>query len=94
MNMKVIYKWQKINSKIRQINRIQIVEGAVAKSFFDRIVIWHVFHPFSELEFKKGETIHLLQLIDENWIEGEIHDQIGIFPISYIEVGSTSFCFQ
>ena len=52
------------------------------------------FYLFSELEFKKGETIHLLQLIDENWIEGEIHDQIGIFPISYIEVGNMSPCFQ
>lgn len=58
----------------------------------NRVLIY--FYLFSELEFKKGETIHLLQLIDENWIEGEIHDQIGIFPISYIEVGNMSPCFQ
>lgn len=47
----------------------------------------YAFHPQGpgELEFRKGEMIHLLQIIDENWMEGEIDGTIGIFPSSYVE---------
>lgn len=46
------------------------------------------FHPqgVGELEFKKGDTIHILQAIDQNWLEGEVHGEIGIFPCTYVEI--------
>lgn len=30
--------------------------------------------------------ITILKQVDENWYEGELDDQIGIFPSNYIEV--------
>jgi len=50
-----------------------------------RIVNLFVFF-FRELEFRKGDTIRIIQGIDENWIEGEYNGNIGIFPVSYVEV--------
>jgi len=46
------------------------------------------FHPQGpgELEFKKGEIITILAAVDENWIEGEHKGNIGIFPVSYVEL--------
>ncbi|XP_069049396.1 sorbin and SH3 domain-containing protein 2 isoform X15 [Lepisosteus oculatus] len=38
-----------------------------------------------ELTFKKGDTVYILRQIDQNWYEGELRGQVGIFPISYIE---------
>ncbi|XP_010292116.1 PREDICTED: sorbin and SH3 domain-containing protein 2 isoform X2 [Phaethon lepturus] len=38
-----------------------------------------------ELSFKKGDTVHILRKIDQNWYEGEHHGRVGIFPISYVE---------
>ena len=53
--------------------------------------ILFLFH--SELEFRKGDTIRILQGIDENWIEGEYDGNIGIFPVSYVEVRRCFFLF-
>ncbi|XP_066932495.1 sorbin and SH3 domain-containing protein 1 homolog isoform X2 [Clytia hemisphaerica] len=46
------------------------------------------FHPQGpgELEFRKGDTVRIIQSIDENWIEGEYEGNIGIFPVSYVEL--------
>jgi len=46
------------------------------------------FHPQGpgELEFRKGDTIRILQGIDDNWIEGEHEGNVGIFPVSYVEL--------
>ena len=30
--------------------------------------------------------ITILKRVDDNWYEGELNDQIGIFPTNYIEV--------
>ncbi|XP_070355972.1 sorbin and SH3 domain-containing protein 2 isoform X10 [Equus asinus] len=38
-----------------------------------------------ELSFKKGDTVYILRMIDQNWYEGEHHGRVGIFPISYVE---------
>ncbi len=39
-----------------------------------------------ELSFKKGDAVNIIRQIDSNWYEGEHRGQIGIFPISYVEV--------
>ncbi len=45
-----------------------------------------------ELNFSAGVSILLLRRIDENWLEGKLEGQVGIFPASHvkIEVGSPS----
>ncbi|XP_067672537.1 sorbin and SH3 domain-containing protein 1-like isoform X5 [Haliotis asinina] len=39
-----------------------------------------------ELSLRKGDTVYLIRQIDKNWLEGERHGRVGIFPISYVEV--------
>lgn len=45
-----------------------------------------------ELNFSPGVSIKLLRRIDENWLEGQLGEKIGIFPANHvnIEVGSPS----
>lgn len=38
-----------------------------------------------ELNFREGDQITLLSRLDENWIEGSIYNQTGIFPSTYVE---------
>ena len=47
-------------------------------------------HP-RELALRKGEIVYILKQIDNNWYEGESHGQVGIFPISYVEVSPLLF---
>uniref|UniRef100_A0A8D9EE97 Endophilin-A n=1 Tax=Cacopsylla melanoneura TaxID=428564 RepID=A0A8D9EE97_9HEMI len=39
-----------------------------------------------ELGFKEGETITLMNRVDENWYEGSIHGRTGYFPVTYVSV--------
>ncbi|OTF71350.1 SH3 domain-containing protein [Euroglyphus maynei] len=40
-----------------------------------------------EISFKKGEKLTLLRRVDDNWYEGMNERQdVGIFPVSYVEV--------
>ena len=39
-----------------------------------------------ELEFKEGQTIKLICRLDENWLEGELNNRKGRFPVSYVEI--------
>uniref|UniRef100_A0A3B3RPV1 Sorbin and SH3 domain-containing protein 2-like n=1 Tax=Paramormyrops kingsleyae TaxID=1676925 RepID=A0A3B3RPV1_9TELE len=39
-----------------------------------------------ELAFKKGDVLYISRKIDSNWYEGEHHGQLGIFPVSYVEI--------
>lgn len=41
-----------------------------------------------ELSFSKGDFLDLTQTIDENWLEGQINDRVGIFPANYVKVSS------
>lgn len=38
-----------------------------------------------ELEFKKGDTIRVLDSVYEQWWRGEVRQQVGIFPVNYVE---------
>ncbi|XP_078587056.1 dynamin-binding protein-like isoform X1 [Branchiostoma floridae x Branchiostoma japonicum] len=40
----------------------------------------------SELTFKEGDKITLLNRYDEDWIEGELDGDIGIFPATFVEI--------
>lgn len=43
-----------------------------------------------ELSFKKGDAVNIIRQIDNNWYEGEFRGRVGIFPMSYVEVGVPS----
>lgn len=36
--------------------------------------------------FQEGETIILLNRVDENWFEGSTNGRTGYFPVSYVQV--------
>jgi len=40
----------------------------------------------SELGFKEGDTVILIQKLDENWFKGSLHGKIGMFPVNYVKV--------
>lgn len=39
-----------------------------------------------ELTLKKGDVVYIHKEVDRNWLEGEHHGRLGIFPASYVEV--------
>ena len=38
-----------------------------------------------ELTFSTGESVLLLRRIDENWLEGELDGEVGIFPSNRVQ---------
>uniref|UniRef100_F1RMA6 Sorbin and SH3 domain containing 3 n=1 Tax=Sus scrofa TaxID=9823 RepID=F1RMA6_PIG len=41
---------------------------------------------FRELTLKKGDIVYIHKEVDKNWLEGEHHGGLGIFPANYVEV--------
>ncbi|XP_067399779.1 vinexin isoform X2 [Emydura macquarii macquarii] len=39
-----------------------------------------------ELTLQKGDIVYLHKEVDRNWLEGEHHGRVGIFPSNYVEV--------
>lgn len=39
-----------------------------------------------ELSFNANDIVTLIQHVDEDWIEGEVDGQIGLFPANFVEV--------
>lgn len=39
-----------------------------------------------DLSFKEGDIIYLIKKINEDWMEGRIGNQQGIFPINFIDI--------
>nr|XP_044622747.1 vinexin isoform X5 [Equus asinus] len=39
-----------------------------------------------ELTLKKGDIVYIHKEVDKNWLEGEHHGRLGIFPANYVEV--------
>ncbi|XP_063691438.1 histone-lysine N-methyltransferase, H3 lysine-79 specific-like isoform X9 [Bolinopsis microptera] len=39
-----------------------------------------------ELGFKKKDIIRIRREVDANWIEGELNEQVGIFPRNYVDI--------
>lgn len=38
------------------------------------------------LSFRKDEIITVIRRVDENWAEGVLNNQIGIFPLAFVEM--------
>ena len=41
---------------------------------------------FRELTLRKGDIVYIHKEVDRNWLEGEHHGRLGIFPANYVEV--------
>ncbi|VTJ66404.1 Hypothetical predicted protein [Marmota monax] len=39
-----------------------------------------------ELTLQKGDIVYIHKEVDKNWLEGEHHGRLGIFPANYVEV--------
>ncbi|XP_007949014.1 vinexin [Orycteropus afer afer] len=39
-----------------------------------------------ELSLQKGDIVYIHKEVDKNWLEGEHHGRLGIFPANYVEV--------
>ncbi|KAB0396379.1 hypothetical protein E2I00_016954, partial [Balaenoptera physalus] len=39
-----------------------------------------------ELTLRKGDIVYIHKEVDRNWLEGEHHGRLGIFPANYVEV--------
>lgn len=39
-----------------------------------------------ELTLQKGDIVYIHKEVDRNWLEGEHHGRLGIFPSNYVEV--------
>ncbi|NWX94543.1 VINEX protein, partial [Nothoprocta ornata] len=39
-----------------------------------------------ELALRKGDVVYIHKEVDGNWLAGEHHGRVGIFPASYVEV--------
>lgn len=39
-----------------------------------------------DLPFKQGDVVYLIRKINEDWVEGRIGNQQGIFPINFIDI--------
>ncbi|KAM3925825.1 E3 ubiquitin-protein ligase SH3RF2 [Leptodactylus fuscus] len=42
------------------------------------------------LKFVKDDIISLIRRVDDNWAEGKLGDQVGIFPLLFVEQNSTA----
>ncbi|XP_072835262.2 vinexin [Pogona vitticeps] len=39
-----------------------------------------------ELTLQKGDIVYIHKEVDRNWLEGEHHGRVGIFPANYVEI--------
>ncbi|XP_075300963.1 vinexin isoform X1 [Opisthocomus hoazin] len=39
-----------------------------------------------ELTLRKGDIVYIHKEVDRNWLEGEHHGRVGIFPSNYVEI--------
>lgn len=42
------------------------------------------------LKFAKDDIISVIRRVDDNWAEGRLGDQVGIFPLLFVELNSTA----
>ncbi|XP_062381095.1 E3 ubiquitin-protein ligase SH3RF2-like [Sardina pilchardus] len=42
------------------------------------------------LTFLKGDIITVLHRVDNNWVEGQLEDKVGIFPLQFTELNSVA----
>ncbi|XP_063784186.1 E3 ubiquitin-protein ligase SH3RF2 isoform X3 [Pseudophryne corroboree] len=42
------------------------------------------------LKFTKDDIIHVIRRVDDHWAEGKLGDQVGIFPLLFVELNSSA----
>lgn len=64
------------------------IRAPAAQPTYGSAVVTHDFVPEShdELALTRGEKVILRERIDDNWWEGEVRGQVGIFPHAFIQV--------
>lgn len=51
-----------------------------------RASAYHAVLACRELTLQKGDIVYIHKEVDKNWLEGEHHGRLGIFPANYVEV--------
>ncbi|XP_014817620.1 PREDICTED: vinexin-like [Calidris pugnax] len=47
-----------------------------------------------ELTLQKGDIVYIHKEVDRNWLEGEHHGRVGIFPSNYVEMKAARLKFD
>jgi hypothetical protein len=64
--------------------------NAVAPAFIHPLAHFYAMKMYKNylqvIHLQEGDTITLINKIDDNWYEGSVHGRTGYFPVTYVQV--------